>query len=324
MSRKANPTIIGAFIVGALLFLMAIVAFWLPGFGESHERYQLYFDGSVKGLSVGAPVMIKGVRVGSVRNISLRMDAQTAERDADYMVPVVVELSHRHVLPDEAGGETMADLIEQGLRAQLELDSLVTQQLFVELTFRPQTPAKFHPHLAGDFPEIPTVRTGWQALQSDLVEIDLGELVVQATSTLEGVNRLVNAPELMRSISAFEQTLTSAHTLMSGLNEDRELINETMLSTMANVRDILNKLDGMFADGRILMGDTHTLVQQMHSSMDSVEQLLENLNLLTDEDSPTMFRAETAMDEVTETARAMRRFLEMLERRPEALLRGMK
>lgn len=320
MSRKANPTIIGAFIVGALLFLMAIVAFWLPGFGESHERYQLYFDGSVKGLSVGAPVMVKGVRVGSVRNISLRMDAQTAERAAGYMVPVVVEISHRHVLPNEGSGETMADMIEQGLRAQLELDSLVTQQLFVELTFRPDTEPQFHPHLVGELPEIPTVKTGWQALQSDLVDIDLGELVVKATSTLEGVNRLVNAPELLRSIGAFERTLTSAHTLMSGLNEDRE----AMVSTLAEVRETLQKLDSIFDEGRALMGDTHGVVQQMHTSMASVDRLLNNLNALTDDGSPTMYRAEAAMDEVTEAAQAMRRFLEMLERRPEALLRGMK
>lgn len=322
MSRKANPTIIGAFIFGALVLVIVSILYWLPGFGEDKERYQLLFEGSVKGLSAGAPVLVKGVRVGTVRNIRLQMATDAERGGVAYVVPVIVELSHRHLFSGGAGGDTIVDLIEHGLRAQLQLDSVVTQQLFVELVFRPETEAVFHHHLPQTFPEIPTIRTGWQTLQEDLVHMDFGQLVNKASSVLDGINRIVNAPELMQSISALEKTLTSASVLMTNLDADRELMNENMLSTLASVRQAVHEMDLMFQDGRAVMGDTRSAIQQARVTMKEVDDLLGNLSALTQDDSPSIYRLETTLDEITATARAMRRFLELLERQPEALLRG--
>ena len=75
MSRKVNKTAIGVFVVGALILLMvAIVVFGSGNLFKQTNKFVLYFDGSVKGLSIGAPVVFRGVSIGTVKDISLIYD----------------------------------------------------------------------------------------------------------------------------------------------------------------------------------------------------------------------------------------------------------
>lgn len=321
MSRKANPTIIGAFVLGAVIIAIVGIVFLSPGVGEDRETYQLYFEGSVKGLNAGAPVMVKGVRVGTVRDISLRMDMT---EHAQYIVPVVIELSQRHLLSHKQTTDAdMTELVKKGLRAQLEVESLVTQKLFIELAFRPDTEAKFYPHSSGQLQEIPTVQTPWQELQAGLADVDIGQLATKATSVLDGINRILNGPELMQTLTTLEQSLSNINILVSGLAEDRgQLSGDLQLTlaetraTFAEARKALTQMDQTLKSGNAVMADTQELVQQ-------IDQVMVNLGGLTGDDSPTVYRVEVALDEITDTAQAMRRFVEMLERKPNALLLGM-
>ena len=316
MSRTVNSTAIGAFILGALILTIMGVIFLSPGVGEDRERYELYFIGSVRGLSVGAPVLIKGVRVGTVREIDLRMHSNTHDRNIEYIVPVVVEISRSRILADAQHDLEMSDLIDRGLRALLELDSFVTQQMFVQLTFRPDTEAVFYGQHISEFPQIPTVKTGWQELQEELTQIDITDIIKKTTDALDGVSQLVNAPETM-------QTLISLNNLITGLNEDREVLSTSLQSTLAeahktfsSARQALSNFEQLSEGGHDLMSDSQELVQQLQS-------VATNLNAITAEDSPTIHRVESALDEITDTAKTLGRFLEMLERKPNALILGM-
>lgn len=303
MRRKANPTIIGAFIFGALMLLIVGIVFLSPDIGADREHYQLYFEGSVKGLNVGAPVLVKGVRVGTVRDIHLRVDSSEADRPVAYVVPVIVELSRRHLLPQEEGSEvSISDLIQKGLRAQLELDSFITQKLFVELEFRPDTEARFHTTEMNEMKEIPTMQTAWQTLQADLEELDIAHLVSEASSALETVNRILNAPEVMQTLGSLEQALRNINVLVTDLSRDRERLTESIDLTLTDTRD---------------------LVSQIESTVTRADQVVANLDDLTGDDSPTVDRVELALDEITGTAKTLRRFVEMLERKPDALVRGL-
>ena len=67
MSKSANKTLIGAFVVGATaLLLLAIAVFGSGKLFQTTSRYVLFFDGSISGLSVGSPVLFRGVPVGRV------------------------------------------------------------------------------------------------------------------------------------------------------------------------------------------------------------------------------------------------------------------
>ena len=139
MSVKASKALIGAFVLAALALAIAGVA--LFGTGKlfvPQKKYVMYFDGSVKGLSVGAPVVFRGVRIGSVTDISLQEDIE----EMTVRIPVVAQINLNKFRMTGEGGEgsdNLRDLIDRGLRAQLQYQSIVTGQRMVGFDFYPKS-----------------------------------------------------------------------------------------------------------------------------------------------------------------------------------------
>ena len=164
MSNRANPAIIGGFVLGAIALL--VVAVLVFGGGElfSSKRYLMtYFDGSVKGLRVGSNVLFRGVRIGYVTNI----EAVTDPNVDRFGIPVTFQIlpdSFKVMLPEgqlvsfaRAGHSQLIDeLIKRGLRTKLETESFVTGQLLIQLDFYPTLPAVFR-GVKPRYPEIPSV-----------------------------------------------------------------------------------------------------------------------------------------------------------------------
>ena len=154
MGAKANPTVIGAFIVGAVaLMIAAILIFGKGKLFTPTITIVMFFEGSVNGLNEGAPVKFRGVDIGTVREV------QALYNPTDYTgkVKVVTEIEPRRwsevmdgvivaSSAEERGPEDFQNLIDQGFRGQLQLQSFVTGLLYVELNFHPGTEA----HLAGN------------------------------------------------------------------------------------------------------------------------------------------------------------------------------
>src|SRR5208283_1209649 len=155
MSKKVNKTVIGVFVVGALVLLMcSIVVF---GSGELFKRtnkFVLYFDGSVKGLAIGAPVMFRGVSIGTVKDISLIYDSKAGT----IMLPVIVEIEQGRIKGAPSFGNLDGDkkMIALGLRGNLEVQSFLTGQLMISFDFYPDKPAKLR-GIANQYPELPTL-----------------------------------------------------------------------------------------------------------------------------------------------------------------------
>jgi paraquat-inducible protein B len=142
MAKKVSKTLIGGFVVGAVALIVAgVLVFGSGKFLQESYRYVLFFPGSLKGLSVGAPVLFQGVKVGSVIDITIEADAdaQTSQ------IPVTMEVLPKKfkVVRGKRRSdpyESLAILIERGLRAQLQQQSFVTGQLMIGLDFYPDTP----------------------------------------------------------------------------------------------------------------------------------------------------------------------------------------
>src|SRR6516165_6379361 len=140
MNKKISPTMIGAFVVGALaLIVIAILVFGSGRLFRQTREFVLYFDNSVNGLHAGAPVKIKGVEVGSVKDIRLQL-----ERGKEAKIPVIIEIDLEKFISRGAiiAAQTAMDrealqkaIVDRGLRGQLEMESLVTGLLFVSLDF---------------------------------------------------------------------------------------------------------------------------------------------------------------------------------------------
>ena len=167
MSKKANPALIGGFVVGAIALLaIAVMLFGGSEALKSKSIYVTYFDGSVKGLRIGSNVMFRGVRVGYVTDIKLYASLDTLKTE----IPVIYQIDPDKfkftkgsevvgIDSDEVGDFSVDDWIKVGLRAQLNSESFVTGQLMIELDFKPDTEAVFK-NKTIPYPEIPSITSG--------------------------------------------------------------------------------------------------------------------------------------------------------------------
>ncbi|MFA4889745.1 MAG: MlaD family protein [Candidatus Omnitrophota bacterium] len=224
MARKANKSIIGAFVVGAVVLLAAaILVFGSGAIFKRSDKYVLFFDGSVKGLSEGAPVIFRGVKIGAVKDIGLEFDSKTD----NVLISVVidVELSRVKGTNKKLGFSDYRMLIKQGLRARLEIQNFITSQLMLSLDFYPDKPEKIY-GLIKDYPELPAL-----PISPDIFEI-MDEIPIKAiTDNLEqavsGLNRLVNSEgifEVDRMLREVTQTARSMRLFIEYLEQHPEAL----------------------------------------------------------------------------------------------------
>ena len=119
---------------------------------------------------------------------------------------------------------SIQDAVKNGLRAQLKVQSLLTGQLYVGLDYSPDTPARLT-GIDKDYCEIPTIPTALAQIQdqmkkimAELEQLPLKQIVEAVARTLEGVDRLVHAPELVRAVKSLDTTLVEAQALMRNVN----------------------------------------------------------------------------------------------------------
>jgi paraquat-inducible protein B len=227
MSKPANKTLIGAFVVGAVaLAVAAIVLFGSGRFFKDMDQWVAIFPGSVKGLNVGSPVVFRGVQVGQVTEIIVNFDPSRISAE----IPVIYETDpnrFRHVGPevivDEA--EFHKALVAQGLRAQLQMQSLVTGQLVINMDFFPDSPAKLYGVKKAklrdeveDWWEIPTISTALQDLEAALGEIDFKDMADDIRRAMDGIATLATSPELHASILELKDTLIAIRSLAKNMD----------------------------------------------------------------------------------------------------------
>ena len=168
-----------------------------------------YFDNSVRGLNVGAPIEFKGIKIGTVKDVKIEFDAE----NTNFRIPVLYEIELDRI--SEIKGNIIADgaifpiLIERGLRAQLKSGNIVTGQLVVNLDFHPGSPAKYFGE-GGIFSEIPTVPSTLDELTSSITDLiakinnlPLDEIAKGLEKTLTNANRVIkSADEIINTSEA--------------------------------------------------------------------------------------------------------------------------
>ncbi len=177
------------FVVGAVaLLIIAILAFGSGMLFKQSDKYILFFDGSVKGLSVGAPVIFRGVKIGTVKDISLIYDSKTQ----DVLIPVIidVELSRVKGIPENVGYPDYMALVNQGLRAKLEIQNFITGQLMLAFDFYPDRPVQLR-GIIKQYPELPALPISPDIFEV-MQEIPIKEISSDLKSTVAGINKLVN------------------------------------------------------------------------------------------------------------------------------------
>lgn len=214
MNRKVNKTVIGLFVVGGLvLLLIGIVVFGSGALFKRKNKFVLYFDGSVKGLSVGAPVVFRGVSIGTVKDISLIYDSKVGT----VLLPVIVEIEQGRIEGAPSFGQEGGDkkMIELGLRAKLEVQSFLTGQLMISFDFYPNKPAQLH-GIMKQYPELPTLPISRDIFEI-MNEMPFKEIAKNLEATTKGINKLINSNDLQRSLYELQNTFQETQQAMRSL-----------------------------------------------------------------------------------------------------------
>jgi len=344
MSKRASPTLIGGFVVGAAILAVAGVAYFGGGkFLAKTHTYVAFFEGSLKGLNIGAPVTFRGVRIGTVSNVVVRFDSD----DQSIRIPVYfdleegrVHLVRKSVRDPKRNVQTM---IDQGLRAQLVSQSFVTGQIAVQLDFHPNEPIK----LVGadpDYPEFPTIPSTMEKMGKAFEDFDLNGLLSNIESAVEGINELAQSPQLRDAIASLDQTIKDFGKLARDIDAKLDPITSDIDQTAAAARRTLDQVTETVAsleasvtpaieDVRKLIANVDgkinpvvsSFVEVMDTAQRALEQARETLAAVRSdlsEDSQLYRSAVNAMDELAAAVRSIRELADLLEQHPEALLKG--
>ena len=223
MSKKANKTMIGLFVVVALvLLIIGIVVFGSGVLFKRTNKFVLYFDGSVKGLSIGAPVTFRGVSIGTVKDISLIYDSKAGT----VMLPVIVEIEQGRIKGTPSFGELGGDkkLIALGLRGKLEVQSFLTGQLMISFDFYPDKPAQLRGILK-EYPELPTLPTS-PDIFALMKEMPIKEIAKNIEAATKGIDRLVNSSDLQKSLYELRNTFQETKQAMRSLRLFTEYLEQ--------------------------------------------------------------------------------------------------
>jgi paraquat-inducible protein B len=359
MGTKANPTLIGIFIVGAVILLIAAVLVFGGGwlFTDTNS-FVLYFSGSVNGLNVGAPVKFRGVQIGKVSDIRALFNTE----NYSAYIQVVIEVDPKRFSEIKQGAATSAapgeseiqTLIDQGLKGQLQLQSFVTGLLFIDFDFHPGTPV----HLVGltdAYPELPTIPTTMeevfatvrQAMQQ-LDELQIDRVLNEVKGIIQSANTLLSAPEIkqsLRTLSAIlektdrglEDVIVQVPQLLQSTDQVAQTAQDilgTLRATFVEVQQFVKHIDGKVEPLADNSQDTLTAARR------TLEQIRHTLAVLETATTPAMGQAERAFGsvadlsdseaaaltnataEIASAARAIRILAEYLQRNPQALFRG--
>jgi len=331
MSKKANPTVIGVFVVGAVaLVVVGILVFGGGQFFGQKLHYVMYFEDSLKGLNTGAPVMFRGTKVGSVFDIKVVIDA----KDQSIRVPVYFDLDEQSVDVVNVGSVTMGPeitdemrerafiqrLIEKkGLRARLEMQSFLTGQLVVQLDFFPDSDLKLHREYNDEFPEFPTVPSSLKEFTRKLEDLPLKDVLNAALNTIQSLGRILDSPEFMGFISGGKGLMVDLRDLTKDLDRALpplvESIEEMIGSTQHLVQNVDRQVEPMSSSFQEVASTAKTSLEQAHRTLSTIEEV-------AGKDSQVRYRLSMALKELATAARSVRDLADYLERHPEALLQG--
>jgi paraquat-inducible protein B len=328
MSKPANKTLIGVFVLGAITLL--VIAAVVLGSGKLFRKTfkaVCYFEGSVGGLDVGAPVVFNGVRIGEVTDVVLRYDTA----DLTTTIPVYFEVDPRRVTTlgprPTSFEENLKLLIDHGLRARLELQGIVTGKLQVGLGSYPDRPAKL---VGADrkYPEIPTIPTTVQEIAKRLEQLPIEEIMKDIATAVKGINREINSLEKNRTIQSVSSAAEELKSLMQNLNSQVPPISSDVQQTLQDVQKLVQSIDGQVSPlGPSIQRTLASIEKTSDEAGMTLRQAQQTLTALEGdigEDSELMYALKKAVKEVGIAGKSIQSVAKTLERHPESLLFGKK
>lgn len=323
MASNRSYTVIGLFMLGAIaLIVVGILALGGNRIFSNSRQAIIFFDQSVLGLTNGSKVLFRGVQVGTVKNVQLRLDPQIGKA----RIGVTIEMAGNNTVmmngSPTSDDVTTEELVERGLRAQLVVWSYVTSQLAVNLDFMPDTEPQFAVDRSDvELAEIPAVPSEIEQLKDTVTGLPWEETLQTVNETMESVVTLANdmdqllnrmGPNLEKTTSTTREAIAAARDAVYMNSQQFEKTLESVRALTDNVNTQIESRDEQLS----------RLLDNAEATSANLQQLSENLEDITDPRSGTRQDLESAIRDLSAGASSMRRFAETLERDPNALLFG--
>jgi paraquat-inducible protein B len=309
MGSKINPTTIGAFVVGAIVLLVGGVLLFGGGkFFQEKVPYIMFFDSSVEGLNVGAPVIFRGVQVGQVTAISAIADPQTFNVRIRVQIDIVQGVVK--VGTEDQGiqdpHKRVEGLIQHGARATLRMQSFVTGVLYVAIDFFPGTPIRLL-GLDPTLPEVPTIPSDMDQLKSsiqqamaDLRKLPLDTILSEVLAMLKRANTLLDTPELKQTLVALYDVMTNARRLLANTDYQVGVLGPTLMGTaevaskaLLDAQKLIRDVDDQVAP--LASGAKETLTSAkdaLTAARSALGQAQKSLGTLTEAATPVLKQAD--------------------------------
>ncbi len=316
MSNKANTATIGAFIVGAIAITLAGIIFFGGGrlFRDS-ENYVMYFDRSIQGLEIGAPMKLRGVKIGEVTDIESHINPDTMNSiNAVYVKVTADELK----FDSSKSNQEILDLliVQRGLRAQLRIQSMLTGLLYIEVDFMGPDSELTYWGLDPDTRELPTARSEIEELSQLANSFDFDALSTNFRNIAENIDVLTSDPELKALAGNINQSLAAITELVSSVDQ----VIETDVAAAFKQLDTLAR--GLNDDYPLVAQDLRQGMRSMRSAFANVEGAITSANYLLSDDSPLLYELREALEKVGAAADSINTLADTVEREPESLIKG--
>lgn len=316
MNETPRTVAVGIFVIGALIIAATAIIFALgTGFGSERNKVIMVFEGSVKGLNVGAPIALRGVQVGQVTNIELILESETAE----LIMLVEAEIRGETIRRSDSITENITEeLISRGLRAQLNTQSLLTGLLYVQLDFHPDS-AVHYADIDSEYLQIPTIPTELERLTRELESVDVVKLTSNLETIATGVASFVGNEDFHQIPGEIRETLAAIRQLSTD-------VQAQVASSGKKLDGVLEGADETFALANRELPELLTLTEEnlrlLQEAIASFESGMQEFEGLVDYDSRTVYQLNQALKELAEAGRSLSQLAHTLEEQPEVLIRG--
>ena len=280
-------------------------------------QFVCFFPGAVNGLKVGAAVKFRGVQIGSVARIQLILpsdEGQLRTGAHELRLPVILNIDSSQLRALGGTGKALSttgfdDFVKQGLRAQLNVESLLTGLLYVDLDLYPNTPIvlSLEPGTS-PYREIPTIPTDFEQVQQEaqkaldrISKIDLEGMIKAISGAGDSINSLANSQDLKRALISTNDTMVS------------------LRKTLGSMQTTLDKVNTKFD---LLSVDLEHTSKQATETLKETRDMLVEVQATLDPNAPVWVNLNLALGEFADTAQSVTQLTDYLQQNPSALVRG--
>jgi paraquat-inducible protein B len=327
MSQKANPTLIGAFVFGAIVIAVgAVIFFGSANLFAKKQLFETYFNQSVNGLGIGSNVKYKGVTVGKVTKVQLKFQGNGEAPVVRVLYEINTDnLLNKYGLTIDLGDRKLHEkAVESGFRAKMDFESLISGQLFIALDFyKDATPPQLHLEANNEnVLEIPPQTSDIEAILANLTKaignigsVDFASLAAELQGVLKSAHDSIEAMHLDQLGPSLDKAASSISNLANG---------EEVKSALASVRTSFDQLTTTLKSLNPAVGDLKPTLEQARAALTNLQKSTAELNQVLKPDSTLRYQLDSSLSGINAAAGAIQQLADFLQRHPNSLLFGRK